>query len=59
MGQKLRTDVPQIKEGLTPDWPYLQKFRKDDEYFKKCQKADYDNRHKTHPVPELPAGTGV
>ena len=58
-GRPLRTDIPRTKDSLTPRWPFLEKFRDDDESFKRRQKRDYDKRHRTHSVPELPAGTGV
>ena len=58
-GRPLRTDIPRTKDSLTPGWPYLEKFRDDDESFKRRQKRDYDKRHRTHSVSELPAGTGV
>ena len=58
-GRPLRTDIPRTKDSLTPGWPFLEKFRDDDESFKRRQKRDYDKRHRTHSVPELPAGTGV
>ena len=59
MGRHLRSNIPQTNESLTPDWPYLDTFRDEDRHFKQRQKEDFDRRHRTHPLPVLPAGTGV
>lgn len=59
MGRQLRAEVPQTKYSLTPKWPYLKEFREEDRLHKKRQKDDYDKRHRTHPLPDLPDGTDV
>ena len=56
-GRCLHTDVPQTKQSLTPRWPYLENFQKEDREFK--QKKNFDERHRTRPLPELPAGIEV
>ena len=58
-GRRLRTDVPQPRHSLSPLWPCLDDFRKDDAEFKRQQKKNFDDRHRTRPLPELPAGTEV
>ena len=40
MGRRIRTDVPQLKKLLIPDWPYLENFRKTDERHKQNQMID-------------------
>ena len=59
MGRRIRTDVPQIKKYLTPDWPHLKDFREKDKQHKLQQKRNYDQRHRTHTAIELPEGTPV
>ena len=46
MGRRIRTDLPQLKQRLVPDWPYLEDFRKADECHKQKQKENYDTRHR-------------
>ena len=46
-----RTDIPQTKGKLTRDWPYLHKFKDNEHEFKKCQKRNYDERHRVRPLP--------
>ena len=58
-GQFPRTDIPQTKGKLTPDWPYLRKFKDNEHEFKKRQKRNYDERHHVRLLPELPASTEV
>ena len=59
MGQQLRTDIPVTKDSLTPDWPFLEQFRGEDRKFKRCQKENYDRRHRTRSLPDIPQGTDV
>ena len=59
MGRRLRTSVPQTTEQLTPTWPYLEKFRADDQHFKKSQKRGYDRRHGTRELSDIPDETAV
>ena len=47
MGRNIRTNILQVAEHLAPQLPNYKKFRKDDEKFKKSQKANYDKRHRT------------
>ena len=58
-GRHLRTDIPLTKDKLTSRWPYLVDFRREDAEFKREQKKNFDNRHRTRPLPELLAGTEV
>ena len=58
-GRHPRTDIPLTKDKLTPRWPYLVDFRREDAEFKREQKKNFDKRHRTRPLPELPAGREV
>ena len=49
-GRHLRTDIPLIKDKLTPRWPYLVDFRREDAEFKREQKKNLDKRHQTRPL---------
>ena len=59
MGRRLRTTLPIIQDQLTPLCPYLDTFRDSNEQFKQRQKADYDRRHRTYPLPPIPNDTEV
>ncbi len=59
MGRQVRSNIPQPTESLTPQWPYLDDFRHAEDQFKRKQKRDYDTRHGTRPLPEIPNGTEV
>lgn len=59
MGRRIRTDLPQLKQRLVPDWPYLEDFRKADECHKQKQKENYDTRHRTRPLASLPKNAPV
>ena len=38
MGRRIRTDVPQVKKLLIPNWPHVKDFKSLDEKFKAEQK---------------------
>ena len=59
MGRQIRSNIPQMTETLTPQWPYLEEFRRANIEFKQKQKIDYDTRHGTRPLPEIPTDTDV
>lgn len=59
MGRRTRSDIPQTKEKLSPQWSYLEKFRHLNEEFKARQKADFDRRHRVRPLPDIPDDTDV
>ena len=59
MGRRIRTDVPQGKKQLIPDWPHLKGFREVDKQYKDHQKQDYERRHRVRSLPELPGETPV
>ena len=59
MGRQIRSNLPQLSETLTPHWPFLEKFRASDEEFKNKQKVNFDKRHRTKPLPEIPDNTDV
>ena len=59
MGRKIRSNIPQLSEFLTPKWPYLKKFRQSNNQFKLRQKIDHDLRHRARPLPDIPSDTEV
>ena len=59
MGRQIRSNVPQVTEALIPQWAYLSNFRQKDEREKQKQKADFDSRHGTRALPEIPDNTAV
>ena len=59
MGRRLRTDVPETKRLLTPNWPHLKGFAEKDKEMKERQKETYDRQHRVRPVPTLPDDTPV
>ena len=59
MGRRLRSNLPQLEGDLTPEWPDLEELRRRDEQLKQKQKQDFDRRHKTAPLPDIPEKTDV
>ena len=59
MGRSLRTNLPQLKEHLTPKWEYLEEFRRYNSDYKRKQKRYYDIRHRVHSLPLIPDNTEV
>ena len=59
MGRNIRSTVPQTKAKLTPQWPYLQEFRRRNAEFKEKQKRQFDRRHRVLERDDLPDGTDV
>ena len=59
MGRCIRTSLPQTDKQLTPQWPYLEEFRKSDQALKMRQKKDFDRRHRVHKLPDIPDNTNV
>ena len=53
MGREIRSNLHQVKEKLTPQWPYLEKFRSCNREFKWKQKSNYDRRHRVQPLPDV------
>ena len=58
-GRRLRSDVPQTKQNLTPQWPYISEFKIKDKEFKAKQKRDFDHRHRVKSLPDIPDNTIV
>ena len=56
MGRKLRANLPLTKEQLSPQWPDLEEFKRQNKAFKSKQKRDYDRRHSVRPLPQIPNG---
>ncbi len=59
MGRRIRSDLPQNSQDLTPKWPYLQEFRARNLEFKQKQKRDFDRRHRVRDLPSIPNDTDV
>ncbi|XP_065902601.1 uncharacterized protein [Dysidea avara] len=59
MGRCIRTSLLQTDKQLTPQWPYLEEFRKSDQALKKRQKKDFDHHHRVHELPDIPDNTKV
>ena len=59
MGRKIRTRLPQTKNVMIPNWPYLKDFRRKNEVVKSKQKRSYDRRHRFCLLPEIPEDTPV
>lgn len=53
MGRRVRTDVPQTDEHFVPDWQFLSDFRRKDEEYKRKQKENYDEHHRTRSLDPL------
>ena len=59
MGRNIRSTLPLTTESLVPHWPYLEDFRRANTSFKRKQKRDYDYRHRTKELPDIPDDTKV
>ena len=59
MGRQLKTDVPQTKESLIPNWPHLTDFVEKDRQYNERQKKDFDRCHRARPLPSLPNDSDV
>ena len=59
MGRSLRTCLPQVREQLVPKWPYLSEFRALNLKYKRKQKRDYDKRHRSQDVEDIPSQSKV
>jgi len=59
MGRQIHSDLPQTREKLTPQWPYLSDFRACNHEFKERQKTDFDQRHRARQLPDLPDDTAA
>ena len=59
MGRKLRTNIPQLPEQFIPKWSYLEEFQKSNSHYKGKQKRDFDKRHRTRDLADIPDDTSV
>ena len=59
MGRQIRSDLPQVRDKLTPQWPYLNDFRVHEKEFKGKQKHSFDRQHRVKELPCLPDDTEV
>ena len=59
IGRAIRSNIPQPSKTHIPTWPYIDKFRQDNQQFKLRQKTDFDSRHRVRPLPEIPVDTEV
>ena len=53
MGRRIRSNLPSVKDQLTPNWDFLDKFRDKNRAFKKKQKANYDRQHGARTLPPI------
>lgn len=53
-GRRVRTNVPQVKRNLIPNWPHVKDIKRLDSKHKATQKRNYDWRHKVKDLPTLP-----
>ena len=58
MGRQIRSNLPQPEDTLIPMWPYLT-FNASEAVFKQQQKENFDIRHRTKPLPDIPPQTDV
>ena len=54
MGRKLSTNLPQLQSAMVPEWSYLTQYCQADKLYKQRIKQNYDQRHGTAVLPELP-----
>ena len=54
MGCTIRTDVLQHPGVFQPEWSYLQDFREGEEKYRNKQTKNYDEYHRSRPLPDLP-----
>ena len=59
MGRRIRSNLPMTGESLAPQWPFLRTFRSLNGGIKQKQKVNYDIRHRTQELPEIPNDTSV
>ena len=59
MGRQIRSTVPQTSKQLTPRWPDLAAFRKQNAEYKAKQKANYDTRYRVRDSVAIPDDTEV
>ena len=58
-GRRLRSDIPQPKDNLIPQWPFISDLQRKDREFKLRQKKNFDRRHRVRPLPDIPEETDV
>ena len=54
MGRQIRSNMPQLTTGFIPQWPYLKAFRVSNQQLKAKQKSNYDTRHGTRALVDIP-----
>ena len=59
MGRKLCTYIPTTTTSLTPQWKFLDTFREKDRERKRKQKEQFDQRHRTRRLPDIPDNSNV
>ena len=59
MGRRLRANIPITSDQLTPEWTFLDEFRKSNGTFKDRQKRDYDRRHRAQTLTPVTNDTDV
>ena len=59
MGRRVRSNLPQVKQQLVPQWTYLPRFRHLNNEFKRKQVRVYNRRHRAHPLSTVPDNAEV
>ena len=59
MGRQICSNLPQPEDTLIPRWPYLETFKASEAVFKQQQKDNFDIRHRTKPLPDIPPQSDV
>ena len=54
MGRRIRSTLPQVLDNLLPKWPYLKTFEEQEKAYKRNQKKNYDKRHRTRSMLDIP-----
>ena len=59
MGRRVKTDIPQTVDYLTPRWHFLPDFQQKDKEYKEKQKENYDLQHCARSADILPKDSPV
>jgi len=55
----IRSNIPLLRDQLTPNWKYLARFREHNKAVKHHQKQSYDKSHGVHPLNPIPNNSDV
>ena len=59
MGRRVKTDIPQTADYLSPQWHFLPDFQQKDKEYKEKQKEIYDLQHHARSADILPKDSPV